>query len=151
MQILQRCSRGDRRLSDNKWDASCLWRPLRRATVENGTKIWSVNLRLNTFQCLIFLLLHFTIKRMQICILHSPLWGINQYFLTYSIGRAAGFNIRYAKQTLGCGIHTQEGLSRQRKRSHRKSWWYSTGLKDHKRDNSLFYSCQQGAQVWATN
>lgn len=94
----ERCSRGDRRLSDNKWDASCLWRPLQRATVENGTKIWSANLRLNTFQCLIFLLLHFTIRRLQICILHSPLWGINQYFLTYCIWRAAGFNRRYANR-----------------------------------------------------
>ena len=88
--------RGDRRLSDNKWDASCLWRPSQCGTVGNGTKIWSANLRPDTFHCLIFLLLHITIRRLQICVLHSPLWGINQYFHTYCIWRANGLNLRYA-------------------------------------------------------
>lgn len=98
MQMYEKWCRGDRRLSDNKWDASCLWRPLQRATVGNGTKIWSANLRPDTFQCLIFLLLHITIRRLQICVLHSPLWGINQYFLTCCIWRANELNLRYANR-----------------------------------------------------
>lgn len=95
MQMHEKWCRGDRRLSDNKWDASCLCGPLQRATVGNGTKIWGANLKPDTFQCLIFLLLHITIRRLQICVLHSPHWGINQYFHTYYIWRAAGLNLRY--------------------------------------------------------
>lgn len=89
---------GDIGLSDNKWDASCLWRPLPRATVGNCTKIWGANLRPDTFWCLILLLLHITIMRLQICVLHSPLRGINQYFHTYCIWRAIGLNLRYSNR-----------------------------------------------------
>lgn len=98
MQMLEKWCRGDRRLSDNKWDASCLWRPLQRATVGNCSKIWGANLRPDTFQCLILWLLHITIRRLQICVLHSRHRGLNQYFHTYCIWRATGLNLRYANE-----------------------------------------------------
>lgn len=62
MQMNEKCCRGNGRMSDNKCDASCLWRPLQRATVGNGTKIWGVNLRLDTFKCLISLLPQYTLQ-----------------------------------------------------------------------------------------
>lgn len=101
--ILCKCGkkwyRGERRLSDNKWDASCLWRPLQCDTVGNGTKIWSANLKPDTFHCLIFpIATHYNQEVADMCFTLTPLWGINQYFHTYCIWRAIGLNLRYANR-----------------------------------------------------
>lgn len=89
------------------------------ATVGSGTKIWSANLGYDTSRCLIFLLLHITSRRLQICIWHSPLQGINQYFHTYCIWRAIGLNLRYANGSLFFyTCRAQECISSESKRSH---------------------------------
>lgn len=86
--------RGDRRLSDNKWDASCLWRPPQCATVGNGTKIWSANLRLDKIQCLILPLLHFTIKGVQIYMFSShPFGGLISTFTPSVYERRLGLTL----------------------------------------------------------